>query len=64
MPEDSPERARTLAHGGDAKAAVLVLTRYLEASPGDASGHFQLAHLVLELGDAQGALLDGADLTV
>ena len=56
MPEDSPERARTLAHGGDAKAAVLVLTRYLEASPGDASGHFQLAHLVLELGDAQGAV--------
>jgi len=56
MPEDSPERARTLARGGDAKGAVLVLTRYLEVSPGDASAHFQLAHLVLELGDPQGAV--------
>ena len=56
MPEDSPERARTLARDGDAKGAVLVLTRYLEVSPGDASAHFQLAHLVLELGDPQGAV--------
>jgi tetratricopeptide (TPR) repeat protein len=56
MPEDSPERARTLAQVGDMKGAVQVLTRYLEASPGDASSHFQLANLVLALGDAQGAV--------
>ncbi len=56
MPEDSPERARTLAQAGDMKGAAQVLVRYLEASPGDASAHFQLAHLVLERGDAQGAV--------
>ncbi len=56
MPEDSPERARTLAQVGDTKGAAQALARYLESSPGDASAHFQLAHLVLKLGDAQGAV--------
>ncbi len=56
MPEDSPEHARTLAHGGDAKGAAQVLTRYLEAFPGDASAHVQLANLVLSLGDAERAV--------
>lgn len=56
MPEDSPERARNLAGDGDVKGAARVLARYLEVTPGDASAHFQLAHLLLELGDAQRAV--------
>ena len=56
MPEDSFERARTLANGGDVKGAAQVLARYLEVTPGDAAAHFQLAHLLLKLGDAQGAV--------
>ena len=56
MSEDSPERARNLARDGDVKGAARVLARYLEATPGDASAHFQLAHLVLDLGDAQRAV--------
>ena len=56
MSEDSPERARSLARDGDVKGAARVLARYLEATPGDASAHFQLAHLVLDLGDAQRAV--------
>jgi len=55
MSEDSPERARSLVRDGDMKGAARVLARYLEAAPGDASAHYQLAHLVLDLGDAQRA---------
>ncbi len=56
MSEDSPERARSLAGDGDMKGAARVLACYLEATPGDASAHHQLANLVLKLGDAQGAV--------
>ena len=56
MPEDSPERARTLAQAGDMKGAAQVLARHLKASPGDAAAHFQLANLVLRLGDAERAV--------
>ena len=56
MPADSLKRARSLAERGDLKGSVQVLAAYLEATPGDASAHFQLAHLVLELGDAAQAI--------
>lgn len=56
MPEDSPERAHSLASGGDLPGAARVLARYLETRPGDAQAHFRLAHLLLELGDAPGAV--------
>lgn len=56
MCEDTPQRAHSLARGGDRQGAARTLVRYLEATPDDASAHFQLAHLMLELGDAPGAV--------
>jgi tetratricopeptide (TPR) repeat protein len=56
MSEDSPERARSLARGGDLKGAAQVFTRYLESTPGDALAHYQLANLTLKLGNAVGAV--------
>jgi Flp pilus assembly protein TadD len=56
MSKDTPERAHNLARGGDTHGAARTLMRYLETTPGDASAHFQLAHLMLELGDPPGAV--------
>ena len=56
MPEDSLERAHNAARNGDLPGAAEVLRRYLEATPGDAPAHFQLAHLMLELEDAAAAV--------
>lgn len=56
MSEDTPERAHSLACAGDMRGAARMLARYLEAAPGDASAHFQLANLMLELGDAPQAV--------
>jgi Flp pilus assembly protein TadD len=56
MPEDSLERAHDLAESGDIAGATQVLRRHLEARPGDAPAHFQLARLVLESGDAAAAV--------
>jgi len=56
MPEDSLERAHSAARNGDLPGAAEALRRYLEATPGDAPAHFQLAHLMLELEDAAAAV--------
>jgi tetratricopeptide (TPR) repeat protein len=56
MSADSLKRARGLAEGGDLEGSAQVLAAYLEATPGDASAHFQLAHLVLKLGDTARAV--------
>jgi Flp pilus assembly protein TadD len=56
MSEDTPERARALAGGGDLQGAAQTLTRYLQATPEDAAAHFQLAHLLLALGDTPAAV--------
>ena len=46
----SIERARELADGGDKQGAARLLSDYLEATPGDAFAHFQLANLMLSMG--------------
>jgi Flp pilus assembly protein TadD len=56
MSDDTPERAQVLARSGDRSGAARMLARYLDGSPGDTQAHFQLAHLWLELGDAERAL--------
>jgi Flp pilus assembly protein TadD len=56
MAEDTPERAHSLARSGDMRGAAQTLTRYLQTAPGDASAHFRLAQLMLELGDASAAV--------